>query len=161
MPEVLNLLTAYQLATYLVPGVVFGYMAENWLGYQLITQQFLANTVLCFFLGLVVSRVGSLFFQPILEWMKVVKRTPNDEYVPASPADPQLEVHLEINNAYRTYFSAFVLLLALKAFALLEASFPGLTEWSPALLLAFLALLFLLSYQKQTAYVVKRKGQTR
>jgi hypothetical protein len=156
MNELLTKLSSYNLFNYLLPGVLFAVLASEATPYRFIQKDILTGVFLYYFLGLVVSRFGSLAIGPILKGLSFIKFADYRAFVAASKKDPQIEILSEANNTYRTLCSLFSLLLALKLYAKIEAKFPFLRAWDATLLIVLLFVMFLFAYRKQTAFVVKR-----
>ena len=156
MSELLTKLSSYNLFNYLLPGVVFAILASQTSGYQLIQRDIITGVFLYYFLGMVVSRFGSLVLDPVLIRLSFVKFADYKHFVVASKKDPQLEILSEVNNTYRTLCSLFTLLLMLKLYAQIEGRFPSIRAWDATLLMVSLFVMFLFAYRKQTSFVVKR-----
>ena len=156
MNELLTKLSSYNLFNYLLPGVLFAILASAMTGYQLIQKEIITGVFLYYFLGMVVSRFGSLVVGPVLKRLSFIKFVDYKHFVVASKKDPQLEILSEVNNTYRTLCSLFSLLLMLKLYAKIEARFPSLRAWDATLLMVSFFVMFLFAYRKQTSFVVKR-----
>jgi len=156
MNELLTKLSSYNVFNYLLPGVLFAILADDVIHYPIIQKDIVMGAFLYYFVGLVVSRFGSLIIEPILKWLTFVRFAAYSEFVTASQKDPKLEVLSEVNNTYRTLASLFSLLLLLKLFMKIEERFPGLREWNWTTVAVLLLLMFLFSYRKQTSYITKR-----
>ncbi|MER8906996.1 hypothetical protein NKH99_04840 [Mesorhizobium sp. M0854] len=109
-----------------------------------------------YFLGMVVSRVGSVILQPILRKINFVKYGDYSQFIIAEAKDPKMAVLLESSNLYRSICS--VLLLALLAYGvkLLAARYGWSLRSVEVGTVIFLAVLFLLSYRNQAAFIEKR-----
>jgi hypothetical protein len=156
MNELFNKLSSYNIFNYLLPGILFAIFAGEIIHYPLVQRDILTGAFLYYFLGLVVSRFGSLTIEPILKWLRFVKFADYKDFVLVSQKDPKLDVLSEVNNTYRTLAALFSLLLLLKLYMKLEARFPGLKEWDITIMAVLLLIMFLFSYRKQTAYITKR-----
>ena len=156
MGELLNKLSSYNVFNYLLPGVVFSVLASEILHYPLLQHDIVVGAFVYYFIGLAVSRFGSLVVEPTLKCLSFVRFAEYTNFVVASKRDDQVEVLSEANNTYRTFCSLFSLLLMLKLYSLVEGWIPSLRNWDPTLLAVLLLVLFLFSYRKQTAYVAKR-----
>jgi len=156
MNELLSKLSSYNLFNYLLPGVLFAILASQIIHYQLIQKDIITGVFLYYFLGLVVSRFGSLVIGPILKRLSFIKFADYNAFVAASKKDAQIEVLSEANNTYRTFCSLFSLLLMLKLYIKIEARLPLLKEWDATLLTVLILVMFLFAYRKQTSFVVKR-----
>jgi len=156
MNELLTKISSYNLFNYLLPGVLFAILASQTTTYQLIQKDIVTGVFLYYFMGLVVSRFGSLVIGPALKRVSFIKFDDYKAFVAASKKDPQVEVLSEVNNTYRTLCSLFCLLLLLKLYAKIEALLPVLRGWDATLLIVLLLFMFLFAYKKQTSFVVKR-----
>lgn len=156
MNELLTKLSSYHLFNYLLPGVLFAVLASETLHYQLIQKDIVTGVFLYYFLGLVVSRFGSLVVGPLLKRFSFIKFADYRAFIDASKKDPQIEVLSEANNSYRTLCALFSLLLLLKLYAKIEGRLPYLKDWDATLLTVLLLVMFLFAYKKQTSFVVKR-----
>ena len=156
MNELLSKLSSYNIFNYLLPGVVFAVLASELVHYPVARRDIFTEAFLYYFVGLVVSRFGSLIIEPLLKALAFVQFADYKNFVAASQKDPKLEVLSEVNNTYRTLASLFSLLLLLNLYMKLEGRFPGLKEWDATILAVLLLAMFLFSYRKQTSYIVKR-----
>jgi hypothetical protein len=156
MNELLNKLSSYNVFNYLLPGIVFAVLAGEIIHYPIVPRDILTGAFLYYFVGLVVSRFGSLIIEPLLKALSFVKFADYKDFVAVSQKDAKLEVLSEVNNTYRTLASLFSLLLLLKLYVKLEGKFPWLKAWDATALVVLLLVMFLFSYRKQTSYIAKR-----
>ena len=156
MKDLLDKLSSYNIFNYLLPGVLFAALVSKMTIYTLVQNDIVIGVFLYYFLGLVVSRFGSLVIEPILKKIGFVHFASYRDFVSASKKDDKIEVLSEVNNMYRTLCSLFVLLLLLLGYQSIQSHIPQLSRWNPAIAFVLLIVLFLLSYQKQTTYVTKR-----
>lgn len=154
--EIIDKLSSYNLFNYLLPGIVFVVLASKITHYSFIQQDIVVGLFFYYFIGLVVSRIGSLVIEPLLKSLSFVKFADYKDFVAASKKDQKIEVLSEANNTYRTLCSLFVLLLLLKLYEKAEGTFSVLREWGAIILAVLLLGIFLLSYRKQTSYITKR-----
>jgi len=144
------------LFNHLLPGIIFAVLAGEIIHYPIVQRDILTKAFLYYFLGLVVSRFGSLVIEPLLKRLSFVRFGDYKDFIAASKKDAQLEVLSEANNTYRTLSSLFSLLLMLKVYVKIEGRFPFLREWDATILAVLLLVMFLFSYRKQTSYITKR-----
>jgi len=156
MNELLSRLSSYNVFNYLLPGIVFAVFAGEVIHYPVAQRDVFTGAFLYYFLGMVVSRFGSLVIEPVLKRLAFVKFADYRDFVAASKEDSKLDILSETNNTYRTLASLFILLLLLKGFVKLEAYVPCLTRWHGTILTALLVIMFLFSYRKQTSYITSR-----
>ena len=156
MKELLSKLSSYNLFNYLFPGVISVLMLKEFAGYDVVQESLVFGAFLYYFVGMVVSRFGSLVIEPILTKSSFVKFADYASFVIASSKDEKVDMFSEINNMYRTLISAIVLVIGGRVYHELADLLNISKTFSMSLLLIALILLFVLSYRKQTKYVVKR-----
>lgn len=156
MKELLEKLSSYNIFNYLLPGVIFVVVSSKLTSYNFIQQDILVGAFVYYFIGLIISRVGSLFIEPLLKFVKFLKFADYKKFVKASKVDTKIDILSEANNMYRTISSLFLMLLLLKLYESLGNNWTFLNDWKIEILTTFLLLLFLFSYRKQTNYITKR-----
>jgi hypothetical protein len=156
MKELLDKIASYNLFNYLLPGVLFVVLA-NWItNYSFPQDNLILGAFVCYFIGLVISRIGSLLIEPFLKKISFLKFADYSDFISASKKDSKIEILSEVNNMYRTLCSMLLVLSFLKLFEILTIKVPFLLSFSPYLLIILLIVLFLYSYRKQTSYIKKR-----
>jgi hypothetical protein len=156
MKEILDKITSYNLFNYLLPGVLFVAILDKFTTYSLHQDDLIVGAFVYYFVGLVISRFGSLVIEPILKKVSFVKFANYVDFVSASKKDLSIEIFSEVNNMYRTFVATFILIVLFKCYELLTIQVPILNEWSLYILIAVLLVMFLFSYRKQTQYITKR-----
>lgn len=156
MKDLLKKLSSYNLFNYLFPGVVFVVILKAATSYSLLQENLIIGFFVYYFIGLVISRFGSLAIEPLLRKLSFLKFAEYKEFVSASKKDEKIELFSEVNNMYRTLCSMFILLILLKFYEWIESQIPILKNWSNCILVVLLLFMFLLSYRKQTQYITKR-----
>lgn len=156
MSELLNKLSSYNLFNYLLPGVLFAALSGHVTKYSFIQEDIVTGVFVYYFIGLVISRVGSLVIEPLLKWGRFLKFADYKDFVSASKEDQKLEVLSETNNMYRTITSLFLLLFLLKLYERMTNKYSFLNDWNTYILIGVLLIMFLFSYRKQTKYITSR-----
>ncbi|NWO03847.1 hypothetical protein DFO83_104213 [Idiomarina loihiensis] len=156
MKDLFEKLSTYNIFNYLLPGVVFVAITKSLTKYNFIQEDIVIGVFLYYFIGLVISRVGSIIIEPALKWIEFIKFSEYRDYVEASNKDKLIEVLSEANNMYRTFLSLFLSLSLLKIFEILSERLQFLNKFSAEMAIVGLLLLFAFSYKKQTAYITKR-----
>jgi hypothetical protein len=155
--ELIAKVSSYNIFNYILPGILFVIFCKYGLSLDLIVENNFLGAFLYYFIGMVVSRFGSVFIEPLLKKIKFLKFEDYGNYVKASKQDVKVELLSEVNNTYRTIVAMFSLLGLMKIYKHLNASCWHIPhEWSYPILLMCLLLLFLFSYRKQTKYINKR-----
>lgn len=156
MKDLLDKLSSYNLFNYLLPGIIFVILAGEITHYSFIQQDIIIGAFLYYFIGLVISRFGSLIIEPFLKYLSFLEFADYKDFIAASKKDEKIELLSEVNNTYRTLSSMFILLLLLKLYEKIEGRFSFLEECHVVVALILLLVMFLLSYRKQTSYITKR-----
>jgi hypothetical protein len=156
MNELLNKISSYNIFNFLFPGIIFSILSSDAIHYPVDQSDTIGRLFLYYFVGLVLSRVGSLTIEPVLKKTKFVRFAEYKDYVTASRKDPKIELFSEVNNTYRTLSALFGLLLIVRLYARLNANMPCWQGWEGAIVAALFLVMFLFSYKKQTAYITKR-----
>jgi len=156
MKELLEKLSSYNMFNYLFPGILFVVIAKYITVYDFVQSNIIFGLFLYYFIGLVISRVGSLFIEWFLKKIKFIKDCDHKDLATAQKQDKKIDILLESNNMYRTLIAMIFLLLLLKLyeFCFLKYQFDEIA--TKIVLLAAILVLFLLSYRKQTKYVIKQ-----
>lgn len=156
MKDILDKIGAYNLFNFLLPGVLFAVVLERMTSYSIIQENLAVGAFVYYFVGLVISRFGSLVIEPFLKKISFLQFAPYADFISASKSDPKIELLSQDNNMYRTFVALFVLLILAKVYELASTMFPILNEQSVTIAVLALLVGFLLSYRKQNDYITKR-----
>ena len=156
MKDLIDKLSSYNIFNYFLPGILFVGLAEKVTSSSLIQENLMIGLFLYYFIGLIISRIGSLILEPFLKLIKFVRFADYKDYVMASKSDPKIDLFSEQNNMYRTLCSLFIMLILFKIFDSIKDTLPWNDDTSSFILLLGFLVMFLFSYRKQTEYIVKR-----
>lgn len=156
MKELLDKLSSYNLFNYLLPGVIFAALVDRFTSFHAIQDSIAVGVFVYYFIGSIISRVGSLLIEPLLKRTKFVTFASYSDFVSAAKEDPKIEILSEQNNMYRTICAMFLLFGAVIIFDKFGKQCTWLEEWSGSLALTALFSLYLFSYRKQCNYITKR-----
>jgi len=156
MKEVYDKLSSYNIFNYLFPGILFVVLSKVFVGYNFILENNFLGAFLYYFIGMVISRYGSIIIEPVLKKITFLRFEPYRDFVNACKKDTKIELLSEVNNTYRTIVSMVLLLLLSKLYFFLDVKFRFTKDTAYLTLLVLLLLMFLFSYRKQTNYVSKR-----
>lgn len=156
MKDLLDKLSSYNIFNFLVPGVVFSVIADEFTRYKFLQDDLLVSAFFYYFIGLIISRVGSLIIEPILSSVKFINKESYSDFIKASEKDQKIELLSEVNNSYRTFCSLFLCLIATKFFDYLSKKCPQIEDFSTEMVVVFLFVLFLFSHKKQSDFINKR-----
>lgn len=123
--------------------------------YTIPTDDLLILAFLAYFIGLTVSRVGSVIVEPFLKKIKVLKFREYSDFITASQKDEKINTLSEQNNMYRTIVSMLVIMWLLKVYVLIS-KYYNFWEYDVYIFLLLLCVLFILAYIKQTKYITSR-----
>ena len=155
MKELLDKLSSYNLFNYLLPGTVFVAAAQRISAHRFKDENIVVELFLYYFIGMVISRIGSLTIEPALKKLKFIEFAEYKDFIQACKTDAKLDVLSEQNNTYRTLCAVFISLGILKAYDLAVAWKPRTANTA---VVVALFLVFAFAYRKQTGYVRKRVG---
>ncbi|MDR1846581.1 MAG: hypothetical protein LBR17_00465 [Bacteroidales bacterium] len=158
MKELLEKLSPYDILNNLLPGILFVVLAQHTTHYIFVQSDIILGLFLYYFIGLVISRIGSLFVEWFLKKIKFVKYCEHKDFAKAQKQDKKIDMLLEINNMYRTFIAMGLLLLLLKLYEFCSLKFQFCETVTNVVLVVAILILFLFSYRKQTQYVVKQVG---
>ena len=114
------------------------------------------NLFLYYFVGMIISRLGSIVLEPIVIKLGIVRYAKYKDYITASSIDKKIDVLLEITNLYRTTAAGVLLVILVKLHTLKAKQIYLISVATPYLAAIMLFALFLLSYRKQAKYFKSR-----
>lgn len=155
MKEILDKLSSYNVFNYLFPGIIFTTLYNSSTIYSISIDNIFESVFIYYFIGLIISRIGSLIIEPIFKKLKIISFNSYEKFVEVSNLDEKLNLFSEINNMYRTLVSVLFCLILLTIYDELVSTYPILTIPSIVKLI-LLFVLFVLSYKKQTDFITNR-----
>lgn len=156
MSEIVDKISSYNLFNNLLPGAVFAVLLSMLTRYNILQDDILAGAFFYYFVGMVISRIGSLVIEFTLKKIHLVKFSDYGDYVAASSKDSKIEILSEVNNMYRTFVSLFLCLGLCKLYELVRYEQLFMNNLFEVSMIIGLFLLFITSYRKQSAYINKR-----
>lgn len=170
--RIIEKITSYNLFNNFFPGIIVCYIIEKTTRLSIVDGDLVQNLFVYYFVGIIVSRISSLFIEKVLRSIKVknkksrqrepfLKFAPYDKYIEASEKQSFIKVLDETNNVYRTIIAIFVVSLVIKLYDWLLYDFVikfGSVSQNVLYIVVcvFMIILFVCSYRKQTAYIRKR-----
>lgn len=156
LTELLTKISSYNIFNNLVPGVVFSYMMDLVGVYTVSTGNLLTDLFVFYFIGVVISRVGSIFIEPVLKAARVVKYSEYSSYLLACEKDSKIPVLVEENNQYRTYISMLIMVISAVGvkWGLERYGVPAASV--KFVIIGILLVMFVLAYRKQTGFIRRR-----
>ena len=156
MKEIIEKISSYNLFNYLLPGALYASLSERITNFQFIQSDIIIAPFFYYFLGMVISRFGSLIVEPMLRGLSFLMFADYKDFVSVSKTDSKLEILSEANNTYRTFTALFVILGLTKLYELAVKSFSIKDFTTSIFVFALLFVLFISAYKKQTNYITKR-----
>lgn len=157
MEDLLKKISQYQLFNFLLSGALLVVLLSKTTDINLTTDDAIATFFTFYFIGLVISRLGSLIVEPALKKIKVITFAPYADYLSAVKTDPKIDTLSQENNTYRTLVATFIVFLIIYAFDKDASGFiSGKGTLITYIFAVALILLFVLAYRKQTSYITKR-----
>lgn len=156
MEKLLEKISAYQFLNYLISGLVFVYSIDYLGVYDLQDDNIMLMLFGGYFAGMVLSRIGSLFFEKYLLKWRFIEFAPYKDFKEAESKDGKITTLSTENNTYRTLLATFFVLFVTYGLSLIPCVSEFMhSKWMWLVVLALLCALFLFSYRKQTSYVRK------
>ncbi len=155
MKEILNKISSYNLFNYLFPGVIFSIFISQITSYKITFNNVIIDFIFFYFIGLVISRIGSLIIEPLLIKIKYLKFASYDKFIQKSLIDYKIEILSEQNNMYRNLCTSFILIFLLKLYEMVETYFQ-FKDYTIFISVTTLFIIFIFSYRKQTKYIRER-----
>lgn len=156
MDKLLEKWSSYNLLNNLIPGSVFCFLLQSICSIDILSDSVVENLFIYYFVGMILSRVGSIVIEPIAKKVKLVSYADYNDYILASKVDPKIDILLETNNLYRTIAACGLLIICVKIYIIAERYFQALSYATSYIIAGLLLVIFLLSYRKQTKYIKKR-----
>lgn len=159
--KIIDKISDYNLFNYFFPGLIFVVFSPNFIRDNLLLY-FNKNIViflfLIYFIGLIISRVGSIIIIPLLKKIKFIEYSNYKDFIIASKKDSKIELLSQENNVFRTLLSLFFLLLIISFVDNLYYRYCFIQNNINTFFFIFCFLLFLFSLKKQTNFIKKRVG---
>lgn len=159
MSELLQKISSYHILNYLLSGVIFCVCIEYFSCFAVLQHDNLFfDSFVYYFIGLIISRIGSIVIEPLLLKTNFVRYSKYEDYVKATKDDTKIEILLETNNMYRTFTSVFLVFGLVKVYECVARCLEFEPINKVALITLFIGvfLLFLFAYKKQSDYIDKR-----
>src|SRR5260370_21751719 len=143
----------YNLFNYLVRGSVFIIALCYVNGAVPFETSVMLSLLTAYFVGMALSRVGSLVIEPVFLWSRLIVLCDFGEFVRAEKNDPKITTLLQETNAYRTMAAVFAALLLTKGALALRPKFAHFDQavgWTCPIALL---LLFAFSHGKRRRFI--------
>lgn len=149
-------MSQYNILNYFLPGSLLCIVLKYLVGYNLLVGNEMENILICYFTGLFISRVGSLFVEPVLKNIGLLRFADYKDFIAAEANDRKVTALSETNNAFRSYVAVFLVALIARVIKMTGVDFANMKVDMPLVVISVLLLLAIFSYKKQTDYVRNR-----
>ncbi|MEY8507189.1 hypothetical protein AALA78_02990 [Lachnospiraceae bacterium 42-17] len=170
--SIIEKISSYNIFNNFFPGIIFCYLVEQCTRFSLANGEIIENLFIYYFVGIIISRVGSIFVEKLLNSLKVKNKktkekkpylefAPYNKYIEASENEPFIATLSETNNVYRTIIALFILVIVVKLYDWIiydfVSSFGAVGQNLAFIGICFIIIiLFVNSYKKQTNYIKSR-----
>ena len=137
MEKILEKLDSYNILNNLLPGIVLNFLLERIIGVKIVEGNIIEDLFVFYFMGMVVSRFGSLVIEPICKKIKWVKYADYGEFVKASRKDEKVNV-----------LSVCIVVLIAKVYLILISKIRAFSTITDILILVIITILFAVAYKK-------------
>lgn len=156
MKDFLEKISSYNLFNNLLPGAVFAFIVKDIGDIPLTNDNIFITFFMFYFIGVAVSRIGSLIIEPLLKYLRIINFRPYSEFVLATDSDSKLETLSETNNMYRSFVSLVFSIGIVEGYKLVLEKFEISGIINGLIIIFLLFLLYIFSYRKQTNYISER-----
>lgn len=156
MEKVFEQLSAYEVLNNFLPGAFFCILFrwQTGVGYEV--NDTVTEILVFYFVGMIISRVGSLLLEPLCKKLRFVEKESYEDYIEASKRDPKIETLSTKNNMYRTFTATVFLCGTAWAVRCITEKTAVLRAVTIAGGWIALFMLLLAAYRKQNDFVCKR-----
>lgn len=161
LSKLLDKISSYDFLNYLLPGSIFCVLLKHLVGYDIIAFSMIENFLICYFVGLVISRFGSLVIKEVMKKVGFFVEVNYKDFLAAEKVDSKLTVLNAVNNMFCSFASAMSLLLLAYLVKYIAIIATIVTNHFGLIVVVLLLVLFLFSVRKQTAFIKKRVENTK
>lgn len=156
----LEKISAYHLISYALTGLVLivSYLLfhDSLVTGTIFEENIAAQFGIVYLFGLILSRIGSLIFEPSLKLIGVIQYASYPDYIKAGQSDPKVTGLAEQSAFYRTLMAGYFFLFIYSLCDGRVASLANYPAWLETAFYVIAMVIFLLAYRKQTDFVTKR-----
>ena len=87
MPEFLDKISSYNIFNSLLPGIIFSYLVSIFTSIDIIQDDLVVGIFFYYFVGLIISRLGSILVEPLFKKLKLIKYADYSDYLQAKAKD--------------------------------------------------------------------------
>ena len=165
MENFFNKLENYNIFNYILPAIIFDIGCKIYINLTIIpTNNVVIAAFAYYFIGLVISRIGSLIVKPLLWKLNILNKeysSKESDFYKAEEKDPKIKILFTDYNMYRNFISTFSLLIIVKLVTIIQEHVAFKSTFVHTIIILLLLVLFILSYKKQLQYIYKRVNNTK
>lgn len=160
MEKFFDKLENYNIFNYILPAIIFDLGCKIYINLTFIpTNNIIITAFIYYFVGLVISRIGSLIVKPLLWKFKIMNKEYSSkefDFYKAEEKDPKIKILFTDYNMYRNFISVFFLLIIVKIVTIVQEHVALNSTLAHTIIILLLLVLFIMSYKKQLQYIYKR-----
>lgn len=153
MEEIIKKIETYNIVNYLIPGIIFTVLFSYLTGITFLNNNFGIALVEYYFIGLVISRIGSIIIKPILKICRIIDEEEYSKFINKESKDEKIPLLVRDANQYRTFIATFAILTGIEFYNILNKIYD---KWNIVFILLGLTVLFIFSYRKQIGIISQR-----
>lgn len=166
--NIINKISSYEIFNNLLPGFVFCFVIKRITHFSFEQGTLFENLIIYYFVGMILSRIGSIIIAPLLckikkfkSQSKFIEFSKYEHYIEASESQSFIKTLNETNNTYRTMISTFIVIVVFKIYdwffyAKVSQFGECFNNIIIILVCLFVVALFVLSYRKQSLFIKTR-----
>ena len=171
MEALLEKIESYHIFTSLYLGIMFAILSDgvihDWI-MELQERSLFMALCICYFIGMIINRIGSLFVETGLKKANLIIFAPLEQYIEAasgsraknkdlSEFSSKIDILSETNNTYRSLVALFFVIFFYKLSGMLLGDlFDAYTDYVVIVAWLLGGILMIFAYRKQTKYIVER-----
>lgn len=157
MNDIINKISNYNFFNYLFPGALYVVSVNHFTRLQLPIENLFGALFVCYFIGLVISRIGSLIVEPLLKLLSCLcKESPYLKFLEAEKKDPKINLLSQERNVYRTLITLGVSILASIGIDKLLTPMYLSPTLVFCILIGLMIILFVCAYVRQSRFLNER-----
>ena len=107
METLFKQVSRYELFTNLIPGALFCLLVDSFYGVLTFEANIIQWLFIYYFIGSIISRIGSLFIEPALKFFRIIHFSDYREYCKAKEKDTEIASLLIPHNMFRSMRQVF------------------------------------------------------
>ena len=156
MEKIVNKMESYHIFTFIIPGTLFLLLCKLVCGINIDENNLIMLLFMSYFVGIIISRIGSLIVGNILNYVFNVKLENYDNYISAEKKDEKIWILMKDGNMFRNLCTMTIIVLIIKIIMMLNLHKLLGNDALFLMAIILLIVLFSLSYVKQEKMIISR-----